>query len=146
NTQAAERLAWQSPPSIGALIELLAKREGGLIPLTRCLRKAGLRGLWPGRLRGMAQGAEVPAWYVLEQIALACGVTDLTEVRRDWTERYRAQLQVPARSPLGIELRLLIAEVAATLRAFSPRLGFNYAVLIRDLQRIDRDDPIKWFH
>ncbi len=146
NTRAAERFAWQAPGSIRALIQLLAKREGGLIPLTRHLRKVGLKGLWPGRLRGIAQGTEVPAWYVLEQIGLTCGVTDLTEVRRDWTERYRAQLQLSTRSPLGVELRLLIAEVAATLRAFSPRLGFNYAVLIRDLQKIDRDEPIKWFH
>jgi transcriptional regulator with XRE-family HTH domain len=146
NACVAERFTWQSPDSICALIQLLAKREGGLIPLTRFLRGAGLKGLWPGRLRAIAQGTEVPTWYLLEQIGLTCGVKDLTEVRRDWTERYRAQLQVPARSPLGVELRLLIAEVAATLRAFSPRLGFNYAVLIRDLQRIDRDDPIKWFH
>ena len=43
-------------------------------------------------------------------------------------------------------MRLLIAEVAPTLRAFSPRLGFNYSVLVRDLQRIDRDEPVRWFH
>jgi len=36
--------------------------------------------------------------------------------------------------------------VAASLRDFSPRLGFNYSVLIREFQRIDRDEPIKWFH
>jgi hypothetical protein len=45
-----------------------------------------------------------------------------------------------------VELRLLIAEVAPTLRAFSPRLGVNYSVLVRDLQRIDRDDPVRWYH
>ena len=58
----------------------------------------------------------------------------------------RARLLTYFSSPLAVELRLLIAEVAATLRAFSPRLGFNYSVLIRDLQRIDTDKPLKWFH
>jgi hypothetical protein len=47
---------------------------------------------------------------------------------------------------LGVELRLLIGEVAESLRDFSPRLGFNYSVLVRDLQKIDRDDFVKWFH
>ena len=47
---------------------------------------------------------------------------------------------------MGVELRLLIAELAPTLRAFSPRLGFNYSVLVRDLHRIDRDEPLRWFH
>ena len=41
---------------------------------------------------------------------------------------------------------MLIALVAATLRDFSPRLDFNYSVLIRDLQRINADHPIRWFH
>jgi hypothetical protein len=67
-------------------------------------------------------------------------------VRHDWEARYRAVLRGQCSSPLGAELRMLIAEMAATLRAFSPRLGFNYSVLIRDLQRLDRDEPIKWFH
>jgi hypothetical protein len=49
-------------------------------------------------------------------------------------------------SPLGVELRLLIGEEAATLRELSPRLGFNYSVLIREFQRIDRDEPLRWFH
>ena len=49
-------------------------------------------------------------------------------------------------SPLGVELRILIAEVAPSLRAFSPRLGFNYSVLTREFQRIDRDELLKWFH
>ncbi len=43
-------------------------------------------------------------------------------------------------------MRLLIGEVAESLRDFSPRLGFNYSVLVRDLQKIDRDDFVKWFH
>ena len=68
------------------------------------------------------------------------------DVLGDWEERYRAVLASHCNSPLGVELRLLIAEVAATLRDFSPRLGFNYSVLIRDLQRIDRDEPVRWFH
>ena len=35
---------------------------------------------------------------------------------------------------------------AESLRDFSPRLGFNYSVLVRDMQKIDRDEPVKWFH
>jgi transcriptional regulator with XRE-family HTH domain len=142
----AERSAWQAPPSVATMIRLLARREGGLIPLTRHLKAAGLKGLWTGRLRGIVRGLEIPAWKVLEQIGRACNVVDLTEVRRDWTSRYRAQLQRTFASPLGVEVRLLIAEKAATLRAFSPRLGFNASVLVRDLQRIDVDQPVKWFH
>lgn len=142
----AERAAWQAPPTVSELIVLLARREGGLIPLSRCLRKAGLKGLWIGRLRAMARGQETPPWLVLERIGTACGVTEMAEVYHDWTARYRRDLHAQCASPLGVELRLLIAEVAPTLRAFSSRLGFNYSVLVRDLQRIDRDEPIKWFH
>lgn len=143
---AAELSAWQAPPSVAAMITLLARREGGLIPLGRHLKEAGLTGLWAGRLRAITRGEEIPAWTVLEQLARACGVLDWTEVRNDWTTRYRAWLQSHLTSPLAVELRLLIAEVAATLRSFSPRLGFNYSVLVRDLQRIDTDKPCKWFH
>jgi transcriptional regulator with XRE-family HTH domain len=138
--------AWKAPPSVAAMITLLARREGGLIPLTRYLKKAGLRGLWAGRLRAIIQGKDMPAWKVLELVAQAGGVADLTEMRRDWVRRYRAQLQGQFRSPLAVELRMLIAQVAATLRDFSPRLGFNYSVLVRDLQRINADHPIQWFH
>jgi transcriptional regulator with XRE-family HTH domain len=142
----AERSAWRSPPTVAALITLLAQREGGLIPLTRALRQAGLKGLWTGRLRAISQGRDVPAWHQLNQIGSACDVTDMSQVRLDWMDRYRVLLRRQCASPLGIELRLLIAEVAVTLRDFSPRLGFNYSVLVRDLQRIDRDAPIKWYH
>jgi transcriptional regulator with XRE-family HTH domain len=141
-----ERQAWQRPPSLRGMIALLARREGGLIPLARYLRRAGVRGFWTGRLRALQQGQEVPAWDVLDGMARTCGVVDLTEARREWSELYRTQLQKGQRSPLGVELRLLIAGVAPTLRAFSVRLGFNCSVLIRDLQRIDRDEPVKWFH
>src|SRR5207249_5742898 len=82
-SRAAERSAWQVPPSVATMIRLLARREGGLIPLTRHLKAAGLKGLWTGRLRAIARGADVPVWKVLEQIGRACGVVDLTEVRRD---------------------------------------------------------------
>jgi transcriptional regulator with XRE-family HTH domain len=142
----AERFAWRTPSTVTDLITRLAKREGGLAPLGRHLRQAGLAGLSLSRLRSIAHGREVPAWHLLERIALACGVSDLAEARRDWTEQYRARLQKKHRSPLGIELRLLIAEVASTLRVLSPKLGFNYSVLIRDLQRIDRDQLLRWFH
>src|SRR6185436_16595069 len=73
-------------------------------------------------------------------------VTDLAELRHDWARRYREQLQRRCRSPLGVELRVLIGEKAATLRDLSPRLGFNYSVLIREFQRLDRDEPLRWFH
>jgi transcriptional regulator with XRE-family HTH domain len=142
----SERDAWRSPATVADLIELLAQREGGLIPLTRLLRRAGLKGLWTARLRALARGADVPPWTVLEGIARAGGVSDVLEVRRDWYRRYRDWLRSWCASPLGVELRLLIAETAPTLRAFSPRLGFNYSVLVRDMQRIDRDEHVKWFH
>ena len=140
-----ERGAWRAPATAPALVALLVKREGGLIPLARRLRGRS-EGLWPGRLRAMAEGTELPAWPVLERLGRACGVTEFYEAQRDWADRYRAQLQRRCRSPLGVELRLLIAEVATTLRDFSPRLGFNYSVLVREFQRIDRDEPLRWFH
>jgi transcriptional regulator with XRE-family HTH domain len=142
----AEQAAWRAPTTVAMLVALLARREGGLIPLARQLREAGLKRLWPGRLRAIRQGQEVPAWPVLKRLAEVCGVVDLAEVRHDWTMRYRAQLEARCPSPLGVELRLLIAEVATTLRDLSPRLGFNYSVLIREFQRIDRDEPLRWFH
>lgn len=140
----AECAAWQTPQSIADLIVLLARREGGLIPLTRLLKKAGVKGMWMGRLRAIARGEEIPAWKPIERIASACGVSDLDPVHDDWQTRYRSQLKTECDSPLGVEIRLLIAESAPTLRAFSPRLGFNYSVLIRNLQKIDRDEAVKW--
>jgi len=142
----AEHFFWQAPPSLIDLVRLLARREGGLAPLVRVLKKSGLKGLSLSRLRAILRGGEVPAWKLLEQIAEACGVDDLAEAHRDWAERYRARLQARYPSPLGVELRLLIAETASTLRALEPRLGFNYSVLIRDLHRIDADEPVRWFH
>jgi transcriptional regulator with XRE-family HTH domain len=144
--RAVEQTAWQSPPSVPELIALLAAREGGLVPLSRHLRRCGLRGLWTTRLRAIARGEEVPPWQVLAQVGEVCGVSDLEDVRRDWVERYRARLKSRCPSPLGVEIRLLIGEVATSLRAFSPRLGFNYSVLVRNLHRLDRDEPIKWAH
>src|SRR5438132_6774433 len=89
--QQSESAAWQAPPSISGLIVLLARREGGLIPLSRCLRRAGLKGLWIGRLRAMARGQDTPPWLVLERIGKACGVVEMAEVYHDWTARYRAK-------------------------------------------------------
>jgi hypothetical protein len=117
-----------------------------VLPLTRLLRRAGLRGLWAGRLRAVIRGEEVPPWPVLARVGQACGVADLAAAHDDWRERYRARLQRLCPSPLGVELRLLIGEVATTLRDLSPRLGFNYSVLVREFQRLDRDEPIRWFH
>lgn len=140
------RAAWRCPSSVTALIALLACREGGLIPLSRHLKRAGLKGLWTARLRAIGRGEEVPPWCVLEQIAQACDVAERDEVHDDWRQRYREYLKKRCPSPLGIELRVLIGEVAESLRDFSPRMGFNYSVLVRDLQKIDRDDLVKWFH
>ncbi len=142
----AEREAWQAPASVRDLFARLARREGGVLPLARLLRRAGVRGLWAGRLREVVRGEDVPAWPVVSQVGRACGVADLTAVHLDWRERYREHLQRDCGSPLGVELRLLIGEVAVTLRDLSPRLGFNYSVLVREFQRLDRDEPLKWFH
>lgn len=142
----AERVAWQRPPSVQALIALLARREGGFIPLSRQLKRLGLKGLWAARLRAISRGEEVPPWCVLERIARVCQVADWEDVHEDWRQRYREQMRKRCPSPLGVELRLLIGEIAESLREFSPRLGFNYSVLVRDMQKIDRDEAVKWFH
>jgi transcriptional regulator with XRE-family HTH domain len=140
------RAAWRSPASVQNLVALLAEREGGLIPLTRYLRKARVTSFWAGRLRAIAQGKELPPWPLLERIGTACGVPDLTAVQCDWRDRYRTRLQESGCSPLGTEVRLLIAEVATTVREFSSRLGLSPSVLVRDLQRLDKEKPVKWFH
>jgi transcriptional regulator with XRE-family HTH domain len=139
-----EREAWRSPESIAKLVEQLARREGGLLPLARLLKKSLVKGLSVDRLRRIAAGREVPPWCVLRQVSKAAGVADLVDVRDDWLGRFRRELRECCPSPLGVELRLLIAEVAETLRAFAPRLGFNYSVLVRNFQLIDNDQPIKW--
>jgi transcriptional regulator with XRE-family HTH domain len=141
-----ERSAWQCPSSVQALLVLLARREGGFLPLSRQLKRLGLKGLGTARLRAISRGEEVPPWCVLEHIARACGVADWDDIREDWQQRYRAQLQRTCPSPLGVEVRLLIGETAESLREFSPRLGFNYSVLVRDMQKIDRDEAVKWSH
>src|SRR5262245_53273148 len=117
-----ERIAWRSPGSARALVALLARREGGYIPLARLLRQAGLRGVWAGRLRGIGRGDEVPTWHLLEQIARVGGILDSSTAYQDWADRYRALLQVNGSSPLGVEVRLLIAEVSSTPSSFSGRL------------------------
>jgi transcriptional regulator with XRE-family HTH domain len=140
----AARAAWQMPPSLPALFELLARREGGYIPLARLLGRARLRGVQPVRLRAFARGEEVPPRTLVEQVGAACGVVDLSQARIDWTDRYRAQLRARRISPLGAELRLLIAEICPTLRDFSPRMGLDASTLVRDLARIDHDVPVRW--
>lgn len=141
-----KRVAWRSPSSVKALVRLLAVREGGIIPLLRCLRAAGESGYWTGRLRNIASGIEVPAWPIVQRIGQACGVPDLEKVCLDWREQYRTHLQLSGCSPLGTEVRLVIAEVAPTLIEFSKRLGFSPSVLVRDLQRMDSGRSMKWFH
>lgn len=143
----ARSLRWRAPRSVQELILLLSEREGGLAPLARMLRQSpGLEGVSTVRLRAIARGEEIPAWCLLAHIGHACAVEDLTIAHHDWAERFRNELQTWCKSPLGIELRILVAEIAPSLRAFSPRLGFNYSVLTREFQRIDRDESIRWFH
>jgi hypothetical protein len=138
------RGAWRSPPSVRELISRLASREGGILPLMRHLRQAGVNGLWAERLRSIERGDEVPVWPVLEQIGVACGVPDLAAVLNDWRDLYRNRLQQSGCSPLGTEVRLLIAEVALTVRAFSARVRVHPSGLTRDLQRLDRGRLVKW--
>lgn len=141
-----KRAAWKSPGSVSDMIQLLAAREGGLVPLSRKLRKAELAGISPPRLRSYLQEEETPSWSLLQGIADSCGVKQLGEVHINWIHRYREQLLQKSDSMLAVELRLLIAEVAPTLRTFAKRLPFNYSVLLRDLYRVEEQEPIKWPH
>ncbi len=126
------------------MVSRLADLEGGMIPLTRRLLQAGEKGFWPGRLRAIAQGKEIPPWPLLERIGRACGVPDLSLVQQDWREQYRDRLRQSGCSELGTEVRLLIAEMSATVREFSTRLGVHRSGLTRDLQRLDRGRPVNW--
>jgi len=140
------RRAWQRPKSVSAMLTLLARREGGIVPLSRILAQSGLYGISPPRLRSYILEEETPTWYLLNEIAAACDVALLRPVHIDWIHRYRIQLQKKSESLLAIELRLLIAEVEPTLRAFSERLPFNYSVLLRDLYKLEQNTTFKWFH
>ncbi len=142
----SKRVAWKSPRSVSDMIRLLAVREGGLVPLSRKLKDAELAGISPPRLRSYLQEEETPSWSLLHGIAESCGVRNLGEVHINWIHRYREQLKQKSDSLLAVELRLLIAEVAPTLRAFAKRLPFNYSVLLRDLYRVEAKQPIKWPH
>lgn len=141
-----QRLAWKEPKSVSDMLQLLSRREGGIVPFARLLKNAGLYGISPPRLRSYIIEEETPSWALLQQIAETCGVSKLQAVHINWIRRFRAQLQAKSDSLLAIELRLLIAEVAPTLRAFSERLPFNYSVLLRDLYRVERKEAFKWFH
>ena len=141
-----KRVAWKTPQNVTNMIETLAKREGGIVPLSRVLKAAELRGVSPPRLRSYLIGDETPTWFLLQQIADVCEVSKLQVVHIDWIHRYREQLQEKNESLLAIELRLLIAEVAPTIREFSKRLPFNYSVLLRDLYKVEQKQSFKWFH
>lgn len=141
-----QRLAWQRPDSVSSMLSLLAEREGGIVPLARMLAEAGQYGISPPRLRSYIIGEETPTWFLLAEIAETCSVRLLRPVHIDWIHRYRTQLQKKSDSLLAIELRLLIAEVEPTLRAFSERLPFNYSVLLRDLYKVEQKAKFKWFH
>ncbi|HVX12505.1 MAG TPA: helix-turn-helix domain-containing protein [Pirellulales bacterium] len=138
--------AWQSPSSAAELISLLAQRESGLAPLARQLKRAGCRGVSVPRLRAVARGEDLPAWCWLKEVARLMKVGDLGPLREDWQERYRQGLQGAKLPPLAVEVRMLLAEAANSVREFSQRLPFNYSVLVRDLGRIDRGQSIAWFH
>ena len=142
----SKRVAWKSPGSVSEMIRLLAIREGGLVPLSRKLRDAKLAGISPPRLRSYLQKEETPSWSLMHGVAESCGVRNLGDVHINWIHRYREQLKQKSDSRLAVELRLLIAEVAPTLRAFAKRLPFNYSVLLRDLYRVEAKQPIKWPH
>ncbi len=138
--------AWKNPGSVSDVINRLAEREGGLLPLVRSLRGTRSINGWTRRLRAIARGEELPTWPELTQIARTAGVVNLNAAHRDWLNRYRAWLTSEGHPPLATELRLLIAEVSASLREFCSRLPVHYAVLIRDLQQMGRNQRIKWFH
>jgi transcriptional regulator with XRE-family HTH domain len=138
--------AWQSPKSAADMISLLARREGGLAPLARQLKRAGCRGVSVPRLRAVARGTDLPAWCWLREVARSMKINNFATMREDWQARYRERLGRGKISPLGVEVRMLLAESANSVREFSQRLPFNYSVLVRDLARIDRGQPIAWFH
>lgn len=140
----ARRDGWRAPPSAAELVGLLAEREGGFVPLARHLRAAGVRGLWPGRLKGIAAGREVPPWPVLARLGRAAGVADVSAALRDWRAGYRAVLEGRGLTPLGIEVRLVVGEAADSTRALAARLGVSYPTVTRDLQRMDRGRPVPW--
>ncbi|MGH7134239.1 MAG: hypothetical protein ACREHD_00780, partial [Pirellulales bacterium] len=138
--------AWQSPASAADMISLLARREGGLAPLARQLKRAGCRGVSVPRLRAVARGVDLPAWCWLRDVARLMKITEVAPMREDWKMRYRERLVASKICPLGIEIRMLLVESANSVREFSRRLPFNYSVLVRDLARLDRGLPIAWFH
>jgi transcriptional regulator with XRE-family HTH domain len=138
--------SWQSPASAADMISLLARREGGLAPLARQLKRAGCRGVSVPRLRAVARGVDLPAWCWLREVARLMKITEIAAMQEDWQMRHRQRLEASKICPLAVEVRTLLAEAANSVREFSRRLPFNYSVLVRDLARIDRGLPIAWFH
>lgn len=138
--------AWKSPATAAEMVSLLALREGGLAPLARLLQKAGCRGVSVPRLRAVARSVDLPSWFWIQEVARITKVTDLAQMRDDWHARSRRRLEATGISPLAVELRLLVAETASSVREFSHRLPFNYSVLVRDLGRMDGGRSIGWFH
>jgi hypothetical protein len=86
----------------------------------------------------------VPAWPLVERVASACGVADLSAARRDWEAKYRERLEAAGLPALAVEVRVLIAESAGSARAVSLRAGVCYCALTRDLRRIGRGQPVAW--
>lgn len=139
-----QQTVWKHPTTLVDFIANLSQREGGLIPLARLLREQKVKGLWVDRLRRIVRGEDIPTWFLLTEVARVTEVTELDPVFADWVERYRESLRPACPSPLARELRLLIAQVAPSLRAFSPRVGGNYSVLVRYFHKLDHDQPIRW--
>jgi hypothetical protein len=94
----------------------------------------------------VARGVDLPSWFWIQEVARITKVPDLARMRDEWYARSRRRLEATGISPLAVELRLLVAETASSVREFSHRLPFNYSVLVRDLGRIDGGRTIGWFH
>lgn len=140
------RIAWKSPTTVADMLTLLAKREGGVVTLARMLKSMDLYGISTPQLRGYILGTVTPSWSLLQQIADKCGIEKLQPVHIDWIKRYRTQLKKKCKKMLCVEIKLLVAELAPTMRAFAKRCHCSPSLLLRDLYRIEDGEPVKWKH
>lgn len=141
-----KRIAWKTPNTVSEMLTLLAKREGGVVTLARVLKGMGLYGISTPQLRSYILGAVTPSWSLLQQIADKCGIAKLQPVHIDWIKRYRTQLKSKCKTMLCVEIKLLVAELAPTMRAFAKRCSCSPSLLLRDLYRIEDGETVKWKH